>query len=125
MNDIKHPIQPLYTDSRGVTRFKGNKIVGFLLENGGYNMNSIAGMNFSNEDREQFAQLIGYSLGGFGELDYVSDETYETAILMSKEGISEEQSKIKYLEDTLIQVRAGLKIASSAVFKIHPDDLEY
>ncbi len=36
-------------------------------------------MGFSDEDREQFAQLIGYSLNGFGELSYVSEETYEAA----------------------------------------------
>jgi len=36
-------------------------------------------IGFPQEDREQFAQLIGYSLSGFGELDYVSDETYEVA----------------------------------------------
>jgi hypothetical protein len=34
---------------------------------------------FSNGDREQFAQLIGYSVGGFGDLSYVSDEAYLVA----------------------------------------------
>ncbi len=42
-------------------------------------MNQLARMEFSDEDREQFAQLTGYSLSGFGDLDYVSDETYERA----------------------------------------------
>jgi hypothetical protein len=37
-------------------------------------MNKLAMMPWSNEDRCQFAQLIGYSLGGYGELHYVSDE---------------------------------------------------
>jgi hypothetical protein len=35
-------------------------------------MNDLALMPFSNEDREQFAQLIGYSVSGFGELPYAS-----------------------------------------------------
>lgn len=33
-------------------------------------------MNFRREDREQFAQLIGYSLSGFGDLHYTSDRVY-------------------------------------------------
>jgi len=77
----QHPVQPLEKDPNGVLRFKENKIVRFLLDNGGYDMNKLATMPFSQEDREQFAQLIGYSLGGFGELSYVSDETYKRADL--------------------------------------------
>lgn len=78
----RHPIQPLQTDTDGVVRFKSNKIVRFLLDwasRRGIDMNALALMPFENEDREQFAQLIGYSLSGFGELSYVSDETYDSA----------------------------------------------
>lgn len=75
----KHPIQPLETDGDGVLRFKPNKIVRFLLDAGMYDLNKLAIMEFSQNDREQFAQLIGYSLSGFSELSYVSDETYELA----------------------------------------------
>lgn len=60
-------------------RFKANAIVRHLLDNGGIDLNAIAMLSFSQEDREQFAQLIGYSLSGFGELSYVSDETYNAA----------------------------------------------
>jgi hypothetical protein len=74
-----HPIQPLITSPDGVTRFKGNAIVRFLLDAGPFNLNQLAIMQYSDEDREQFAQLIGYSLSGFGELSYVSDKTYNTA----------------------------------------------
>jgi hypothetical protein len=76
---MKHPIQPLVKDVDGRIRFKENKIVTFLLENGCSDMNSLAREDFSQEDREQFAQLIGYSLDGFGTLSYVSDETYYAA----------------------------------------------
>lgn len=76
---LKHPIQPLYRDAKGVTRFHANKIVQFLLDAGPFDMNKLAMMPFSANDREQFAQLIGYSLSGFGDLNYVSDETYEAA----------------------------------------------
>jgi hypothetical protein len=72
----RHPVQPLVLDDRGTLRFKVNRIVELLLRDGKHDMNSIALMQFSQEDREQFAQLIGYSLGGFSDLSYVRDETY-------------------------------------------------
>lgn len=74
-----HPDQPLVKDSLGVVRFKGNKIVQFLLDDGPNDMNRLARIPFSDEDRQQFAQLIGYSLNGYSELSYVSDEAYERA----------------------------------------------
>lgn len=73
-----HPLQPLVDDA-GTTRFKANEIVRYLLDNGRDDMNTLAALPFSQEDREQFAQLIGYSLGGFGELPYVSEETWQRA----------------------------------------------
>ena len=74
-----HPTQPLELDNHGTLRFKENKIVSFLLNAGPFDLNQLALMSFTNEDREQLAQLIGYSLSGFGDLSYVSDETYERA----------------------------------------------
>jgi len=76
---MKHPVQPLEEDEQGILRFKENKIVRFLLDAGPFDLNRLALIRFDDEDREQFAQLIGYSLAGFGELSYVSDETYERA----------------------------------------------
>lgn len=35
----------------------------------------IASVDFSQEDREQFAQLMGYPISGYHELSYVSDES--------------------------------------------------
>ena len=77
-----HPLQPVYLDEHGAARFKENRIVRLLLDWSsarGMDMNDIARLNFPAEDREQFAQLIGYSLSGFGELSYVSDEAYKEA----------------------------------------------
>lgn len=62
-----------------VVRFRANAIVRYLLDSGPFDMNHLATLPFSDADREQFAQLIGYSLGGFSELDYVSDEAYDQA----------------------------------------------
>jgi hypothetical protein len=74
---VQHPIQPIYTDEKGIRRFKSNKIVRFLLDNGGFDLNKLASLPFSDEDRCQFAQLIGYSRGGFAELPYVPDAEWQ------------------------------------------------
>ncbi len=73
----EHPTQPLIVDEHGVLRFKANAIVQYLLDAGPFDMNHLAKIRFfTDEDRVQFAQLIGYSRSGFGELSYVSDEAY-------------------------------------------------
>lgn len=74
-----HPLQPLILNEHGTVRFKANEIVRYLLDHGGLDMNKLAILPFKAEDREQFAQLIGYSLSGFSELSYVSDSAYERA----------------------------------------------
>ena len=78
----RHPVQPLVIDRDGVVRFRGNAIVRYLLElakRNGTGLNELAMMGFADADFEQLAQLLGYSLSGFGELSYVSDETYALA----------------------------------------------
>ena len=114
---IKMPLQPIRNG-----RFVPNKIVRMLLDTGTVDLNKIACMNFTREEQEQFAQLIGYSLGGFSELSYVSDETYEAAEKASK-GVNELEARNAVLRETLEEIRRGLKIAVSAAFRIHPDDL--
>ena len=93
---VKNSIQPLVKDEHGRERFKENKIVSFLLDNGGFDMNNLACMDFSENDREHFAQLIGYSLDGFGMLSYVSDETYYLA---------EKQRRPQDAESELVELR--------------------
>ena len=75
----RHPLQPIEIDDNGTARFKQNAIVRFLLDAGPFDMNALAHMPFDAADREQFAQLIGYSVSGYGDLSYVSDESYEAA----------------------------------------------
>ena len=82
---MKHPIQPLCFDGYGTVRFKKNEIVEFLLDNGGFDMNKLALLDFSDEDREQFAQLIGYSIYGFSELSYVSLDTCSKVMSAAEE----------------------------------------
>ena len=122
--ESRHPIQPLYKDKQGTVRFKANAIVQHLLDHGGIDMNKLAVMDFSVNDREQFAQLIGYSLAGFGELGYVTDETYMAADSMRiNKKISDLQARIMALESQLNQAREGVAAAATALFRIHPDDL--
>lgn len=70
-SDVCHPFQMIVRED-GVLRFKRNAIVAYLTRN---RLNDLAEMDFTREDREQLAQLMGYSLDGFCELSYVSDET--------------------------------------------------
>lgn len=52
----------MITDKVGKPIFKKNAIVEYLLDNGGISMNDIARKHFTDDDRQQFAQLIGYSV---------------------------------------------------------------
>ena len=83
--DVKNSIQPLIKDVHGRDRFKSNAIVRYLLDNGGFDMNDLAILDFTQNDQEHFAQLIGYSLAGYGTLSYVTDETYDAAELSLKD----------------------------------------
>lgn len=71
---MKHPIQYIKNG-----RFTENKIVRYLLDAGPFDLKQLEVMDFDQGDREQFAQLIGYSLIAFSLLPYVSNETYGAA----------------------------------------------
>lgn len=118
----KHPIQPLCTDGNGTMRFKGNAIVRYLLDNGPFDLNHLAIIDATQQDREQFAQLIGYSLSGFGELSYVSSDTYDAAERMAA-GQDERDARIADLERKLSAVREAMQALVPQLFQIHPDDL--
>lgn len=120
-----HPIQPLEKDSQGTLRFKENKIVSFLLDKGPTDLNDIAIMNFDDEDRQQFAQLIGYSLDGYGELSsYVSDEAYEAAAKMAETNLDDKDARIASLEEKLQNLKNELREPIADFFGVHPDELK-
>ena len=75
----KHPMQPVYLDKSGVARFKPNKIIEYLFERGTLDLNLLAFMKFEAEDRMQIAQLLGYSVSGFGDLGYADPKIVEQA----------------------------------------------
>jgi len=120
---VKHPIQPLAKDKQGVMRFKENAIVRHLLDNGGIDLNKLAMLDFSKDDRIQFAQLIGYSLSGFAELSYVDNESYEAAELMSRKKVSAADARAKSNAALLASIRKALRKPVSELYGIHPDDL--
>lgn len=75
---MMHPMQNIRVDFDGTIRFQENKIVTYLLEvasKNGCDMNKLAAMDFPDEDRMQFAQLIGYSLSGYAELSYANEDS--------------------------------------------------
>src|SRR5690554_1960619 len=120
----KHPIQPIITDDCGVLRFKHNAIVRDLLDfasDNGFSLNEIARTNYSKEDRQQLAQLIGYSLIGYSELrSYVDADAYCVAVLMAN-GMDERDAKIQHLQSTLDSLRASLVKPMADLFGVHPD----
>jgi hypothetical protein len=78
-DDPPHPMQPLVIDPHGTVRFRANAIIRWAVETGRIDLNEIATMPFDADDRMQLAQLVGYSVGGYSELGYVSDESYDEA----------------------------------------------
>jgi hypothetical protein len=83
------PMQPVVKDKGGVLRFRENAIVRYLLDLARQHkiadLNSLAELPFSQEDREQFTQLIGYAITGYHELSYVSDESCAEASVRAKQ----------------------------------------
>lgn len=120
---MNHPVQPLAPDEHGIVRFKANAIVKHLLEHGGIDMNDLARLDFSAEDHEQIAQLIGYSLSGFGGLSYVRPDTYAVAERMAERGQTEVAARIEHLEGELEALRSALREPMGRLYGIHPDDL--
>lgn len=72
------PIQPVDVID-GVKRFRPNKIVQHLLDAGPFDLNELSTLDFSEADWSQFAQLIGYSVEGYGDLSYAEDRVYNSA----------------------------------------------
>lgn len=118
---MRHPIQPLVTEN-GVVRFRANAIVRHLLDHGGIDMNALARMTFSDEDRAQFAQLIGYSLSGYGSLGYVSDDAYRAAEAMV-DGTDERDARIDTLTVELTELRDSLREPMARLFGVCAEDL--
>jgi len=84
--ELDYPDQPMHTDHQGEIRFRSNRIVRVLLERTrahGFTLNEIMDMAgcgaFSRDELRQLAQLLGYTLGGYLELDFVDDASKDRA----------------------------------------------
>ena len=91
---MKHPMQPIEFTKDGVIRFKQNRIIQWLFESGKLDLNQIAIMPFSDEDRIQLAQLLGYSVDGFGDLSYVDRKTIERADFIADRLVAKRAKKL-------------------------------
>lgn len=120
MTERYQPIQPVELDKGGVVRFRGNAVVQYLLDNGGLTLNDLASVNFPKEDRDQFHQLINYSVSGAP----ISLDLANAAQVAWDEGKPEHQARIEFLEWKLAELRRGLQKPIAELFNIHPDDLQ-
>lgn len=82
-------MQDIVLDEYGTPRFRENRIVKYLLTYGPFDMNDFGEMFGGDEeyreDEEQFAQLIGYSVSGFGDLPYASEDIVNEADALAEE----------------------------------------
>lgn len=78
---MKQPMQKVVADPTGLggPRFHPNAIVRYLHQTHPASLDDLRHMPFSQEDWTQYMQLIGYSVCGFGELDFVDPEAAEAA----------------------------------------------
>ncbi len=79
----------------------------------------------AQEDREQFAQLIGCSHSSAAELEYFSDETWlaAEAIYASSTSKSDLEARLEVAEAKLRRLREALREPVAELFHIHPDEL--
>lgn len=78
------PMQPVVLDTDGKARFRQNAVVRYLLDKGGLTLSDLADVPFPVEDRSQFLQLLGYSVGGYCMTSDVvgKDEAWAAANLL-------------------------------------------
>lgn len=124
--ELKHPIQPLFIDPNGTLRFRENEVVQFIKKRSIYDLNDLAWLDFSQNDREHFSQLHGYSLSGLGELSYVSDEVHSSAHLMViNTELTHLQARYLDASERLESLKESLTQPVVDLYRMHPDDLTY
>ena len=122
---MKFPIQPTYIDEHGVKRFKENKVVSYLLEKGGLDLNYLRGeLNDCPDDWEQFAQLIGYSVSGFSDLPYVSEETLNVLDSIEEGDISEDKVRLEYLRSVVYNLKNSAVTLAEKIQEIYPESFD-
>ncbi|TPN03791.1 hypothetical protein FJ973_29550 [Mesorhizobium sp. B2-1-3] len=91
MPKAKHPMQPIVWVN-GNLRFKENAILRWAVDSGKLSLNEIAleaaTQGFSKDDQMQLAQLIGYSVSGYGDLPYASKQSVAAADAIAEQMIA-------------------------------------
>ncbi len=88
-------MQPIHLASDGVVRFKANPLVVRLLEvcrQYEFGLNELRDRQparVTGDDWQQLAQLIGYSVSGFGDLSYADPHAVQQADAIAAELIRE------------------------------------
>lgn len=119
MKELTNPMQPVFIDNYGASQFKSNKIVKFLYEQLHGGMNTLMQMDFTKNDRQQFAQLIGYSVSGYSELNYVDETAYLRAQAQAETNI--ENSELLALRARVNELEAAIRALNSAVGNIEEE----
>lgn len=119
------PMQPIITDEHGLERFQANALIKYLFDHSGLDLNELGMVDAPQEDREQFAQLTGYSVRGFCGLDYVRPEVALAAERMARSPstLSDDCAARIEAETALQNVRLALRRPIAELFDKHPDDL--
>jgi hypothetical protein len=120
---MKHPMQPIDRDESGTLRFKPNAIVRYLLLKAGSELDDPELEEFSQEDREQFAQLLGCSLAAFGAMSCASAESYVAASKSLERGTNELEIRNQQLREELAALRAGLREPIARLYRLEEDVL--
>ena len=106
---MSQPIQPIVLVNN-VKRFKANEIVKLLAStHPKFDANTLAMMNFTQEDREQFEQLCGVSLQYAADCSYFSKVTLDAAELMHEENIDKEAAIVRALRSENKRMLTALK----------------
>lgn len=108
MKEPSHPIQPLLQDEDGTVYFKENSVVTYLWIYSRLKIADITKQGFSQEDKEQFAQLIGFNIDRFSELDCASQEVIHAANRMFIDGDDERDARINDLTGRQTELKEGL-----------------
>jgi hypothetical protein len=101
------PMQPVIKGDRGEIRFRENAVIRYIVDHAGdvvhpgapatdpatgkpyhqgkLDLGKLLSLDFPQEDVEQFAQLMGYSIAGYHELSYVSNESCAQASILAEQ----------------------------------------
>lgn len=112
-----------------VVRFRANTLVRHLLDEASAGrkcgMNELySQVKASKEEKQQFAQLIGYSVSGYGDLSYVTDEAYAAAALKAENPEKDEKDLLlDYYRGRLRQIQEAFAGPVGWLYNVPVEDL--